>query len=42
MTRTQTHSGSYFYGAVKFTVRGEREGMRYCHCDYCRLSRRTR
>lgn len=31
-----THQGECFCGAVKIEVRGEPEGMGYCHCRSCR------
>jgi len=31
-----TYSGSCFCGAVSIEVKGEPEGMGYCHCSSCR------
>jgi hypothetical protein len=31
-----THSGTCFCGAVEIEVRGQAEGMAYCHCASCR------
>jgi len=35
-TRTMTHSGSCFCGAVEIEVTGEPVAMGYCHCGSCR------
>ena len=36
MNNIKTHSGRCFCGAVQYTVKGDPEGMGYCHCDSCR------
>lgn len=36
MNGDNTYHGQCFCGAVQFTVRGNPEGMGYCHCDSCR------
>lgn len=36
MNNENTHVGSCFCGAVKFTVTGEPVAMGYCHCESCR------
>lgn len=33
---TNTHSGTCFCGAVRFTARGAPAAMGYCHCASCR------
>jgi hypothetical protein len=35
-TKSMTHVGRCFCGAVELTVTGEPVGMGYCHCESCR------